>query len=76
MTAVSLGQYLLGTLIGIVPGVAIYVYFGIFGHGLGNGPKVLDWALLGCGIVATVAFGVIVTRKTRQLFEVSERRRR
>jgi hypothetical protein len=27
------------TLIGITPGIAIYVHFGIFGKGLGNGSR-------------------------------------
>lgn len=76
VTAISLSQYLVGTFLGITPGVAIYVYFGIFGYGLSKGPGVLDWVLLGLGVAATIVLGVTVTRKTRQLFEASERRRR
>jgi len=36
VTAIPFTQYLTATLIGIVPGIAIYVYFGIFG-------KVREW---------------------------------
>jgi uncharacterized membrane protein YdjX (TVP38/TMEM64 family) len=42
VTAISFLQYLTATLIGIAPGIAIYVYFGIFGKGLKRGPSVLD----------------------------------
>ncbi|HEU0218815.1 MAG TPA: TVP38/TMEM64 family protein [Stellaceae bacterium] len=76
VTAISFSQYLVGTFLGITPGVAIYVYFGIFGYGLSKGPGALDWILLSLGVVATIVLGVIVTGKTGQLFEASERRRR
>src|ERR1700747_951581 len=39
VTAIPFLQYFPATLIGIAPGIAIYVYFGIFGKGLGNGPS-------------------------------------
>jgi uncharacterized membrane protein YdjX (TVP38/TMEM64 family) len=76
VTAISFSQYLVGTLLGITPGVAIYVYFGIFGYGLNKGPSVLDWVLLGLGVIATIVLGIVVTRKTRRVFEASWRRRR
>jgi uncharacterized membrane protein YdjX (TVP38/TMEM64 family) len=76
-SAISFGEYVAATLIGIVPGVAIYVYFGVFGKGLGSsGPGVLDWALAAAGIAATIALGVIVGRKTREKFAETKRRRR
>jgi uncharacterized membrane protein YdjX (TVP38/TMEM64 family) len=65
VTAIPFPQYLGATLIGIIPGIAIYVYFGIFGKGLGNGPSFLDWLLFGAGILATATLAVIVTRKTK-----------
>jgi uncharacterized membrane protein YdjX (TVP38/TMEM64 family) len=65
LTAIPFLQYLTATLIGIVPGIAIYVYFGIFGKGLGNGPDVFDWVLFGLGVLATVTLAVIVVRKTK-----------
>lgn len=69
ITAISFTSYLTATLVGITPGIAIYVYFGIFGKGLGNGPKALDWGLFGAGVLATIALGVIVTPKARQIFD-------
>ena len=65
LTAIPFLQYLVATLIGIVPGIAIYVYFGIFGRGLGSGPSPVDWALFGLGVLATVALAIVVTRKTK-----------
>jgi uncharacterized membrane protein YdjX (TVP38/TMEM64 family) len=68
VTAISFLQYLTATLIGIVPGIAIYVYFGIFGKGLERGPGVLDWVLFGLGVLATIALAVLVIRKTKTMF--------
>jgi uncharacterized membrane protein YdjX (TVP38/TMEM64 family) len=65
VTAVPFWPYLAGTLGGIVPGTALYVYFGIFGKGLGSGTSPLEWVLLGVGVAATIALGVLVTRKTK-----------
>ena len=65
VTAIPFLQYLTATLIGIVPGIAIYVYFGIFGKGLGSGPTVFDWVLFGIGVLATVALAILVARKTK-----------
>ena len=68
MTAISFLQYLTATLIGIAPGIAIYVYFGIFGKGLKRGPSVVDWVLFGLGLLATIALAVLVIRKTKTKF--------
>lgn len=76
LTAVPFWQYLGATLAGIVPGIAIYVYFGIFGKGLGKGAGPLDWALLGAGALATIALGVLVARKTKAKFAGAQKRKR
>jgi uncharacterized membrane protein YdjX (TVP38/TMEM64 family) len=68
VTAIPFLQYLTATLIGIAPGIAIYVYFGIFGKGLGNGPSVFDWMLFGLGVLATIALAILVIRKTKTKF--------
>ena len=68
VTAIPFLQYLTATLIGIAPGIAIYVYFGIFGKGLGNGPSVFDWVLFGLGVLATIALAILVIRKTKAKF--------
>jgi uncharacterized membrane protein YdjX (TVP38/TMEM64 family) len=58
-------RYLIAILIGIVAGIAIYVYFGIYGKGLGNGLSILDWVLFGVGVLATGALAIVVTRKIK-----------
>jgi uncharacterized membrane protein YdjX (TVP38/TMEM64 family) len=68
ITGIGFLQYLAGTLIGIVPGIAIYVYFGIFGKGLESGPSVLDWLLFGLGILATASLTIVVVSKTKVRF--------
>src|ERR1700741_2228479 len=65
VTAIPFMQYLTATLIGIAPGIAIYVYFGIFGKGLGNGPSLFDWVLFGLGVLATIILAILVIRKTK-----------
>jgi uncharacterized membrane protein YdjX (TVP38/TMEM64 family) len=47
VTGIPFLQYLTATLIGLVPRIAIHVYFGIFGKGLGNGTTIFDWILFG-----------------------------
>jgi uncharacterized membrane protein YdjX (TVP38/TMEM64 family) len=68
VTAIPFMHYLTATLIGIAPGIAIYVYFGIFGKGLGNGPSFFDWVLFGLGVLATIALAILVIRKTKTKF--------
>lgn len=64
-TAIPFLQYLGATLVGIVPGIAIYVYFGIFGKALGNGPGFVDYLIFGAGVLATIALAFIVARKAK-----------
>ena len=75
VTAIPFWHYVGATLVGIVPGLVIYIYFGIFGKGLGNGVGWLDWTLLGLGLLATVALGILVTRRTQAIFEHEGRKR-
>ena len=74
-TAIPFWRYLGATLVGIAPGIAIYVYFGMFGRGLGKDTGPLDWALFGVGALATIVLGVIVTRKTKEKFAESKSRK-
>ena len=76
ITGIPFWQYVGATLVGIVPGIAIYVYFGIFGHALGQGGGVLDWTLFGAGVLATITLGVIVTRKTKAILASCRKSRR
>ena len=50
--------------------------FGIFGKGLTDTPDVLDWVGFAIGAAATVALGVLVTRKTKAIFEAPHPRRK
>ena len=68
VTAIPFVQYFTATLIGIAPGIAIYVYFGIFGKGLGNGPSLFDWVLFGLGVLATIILAILVIHKTKTKF--------
>ena len=76
VTAISFAEYTAATLAGIIPGIAIYVYFGIFGKGLGSGSSsVLDWALFAAGIAATLSLSILLGRKTKQKLAAGERGR-
>jgi|SRR5579862_3718218 len=68
VTGIPCSHYVGATLAGIVPGIAIYVYFGIFGQALGKGASAVDWIVFAVGTLATIALGVIVTRKTKAVF--------
>jgi uncharacterized membrane protein YdjX (TVP38/TMEM64 family) len=76
VTGIPFWDYVATTLIGIIPGIAIYVYFGIFGQTLGKGGSVLDWLLFGAGVLATIALGIIVTRETKAKFAGRRKSRR
>lgn len=76
VTAIPFWRYLGATLVGIVPGIAIYVYFGIFGKGLGGRLSVLDWVLFGVGSVATLVLGIVVTSRTKAKFAEGGKSRR
>jgi uncharacterized membrane protein YdjX (TVP38/TMEM64 family) len=68
VTDIPFLEYLGATLVGITPGIAIYVYFGIFGKGLESSPSLLDWMLFGLGAVATAALALLVTWKAKAKF--------
>jgi uncharacterized membrane protein YdjX (TVP38/TMEM64 family) len=66
MTRVPFAAYAAATLVGTIPVTAIYVYLGYMGHAAaGSTMGWPHWALLGLGLVATVAATVLVTRRVR-----------
>jgi uncharacterized membrane protein YdjX (TVP38/TMEM64 family) len=72
-TAIPFVQYLIATLLGIIPGIAIYVYFGIFGKGLlQSGPNILDWVVFGFGILAATVLAILVARQANAKFTEQE----
>jgi uncharacterized membrane protein YdjX (TVP38/TMEM64 family) len=75
ITAVKLREYALGSWLGMLPATLAYVYAGSVAANLGQAlaGKVqlgaTGWALLGLGLVATVAVTVLVTRLARRHLE-------
>jgi uncharacterized membrane protein YdjX (TVP38/TMEM64 family) len=73
VTAIPFWRYFGATLVGMIPGAVIYVYFGMFGKGLGRGAGVVDWMLFAGGALATIALGVLATRKAKRKFADDEK---
>lgn len=65
ITDIGLVPYALATLIGIMPGSALYVYIGSLGSASGEGGGVLRWVLLGAGLIATFAVVWLVTNRAK-----------
>lgn len=69
VTRVSVRDFVLATAVGMVPGIAMYVYIGsLAGTLAGAGERArtpAEWALYGVGLLATVAVTVYVTRVAR-----------
>jgi uncharacterized membrane protein YdjX (TVP38/TMEM64 family) len=68
VTGIPFWQYLGATLVGIVPGVAIYVWFGIFGKSLKQGASAVEWGLFGLGAAATIVLAIVVTQRIKPKF--------
>jgi len=65
VTDIALVPYALATLIGIMPGTALYVYIGSLGSVSGEGGGALRWVLLGAGLIATFAVVWLVTNRAK-----------
>lgn len=65
VTEVGFVPYALATLVGIVPGTALYVYIGTLGNVGGEGGGPFRWALLVAGLIATFAVVWLVTKRAR-----------
>lgn len=69
VTRVSVRAFVLATAVGMVPGIAMYVYIGsLAGTLAGAGERArtpAEWALYSVGLLATVAVTVYVTRVAR-----------
>ena len=66
VTDIGLAPYTLATLVGIMPGTALYVYLGSLGNAAGEGGGALRWALLIAGLLATAAVVTLVTRRAQR----------
>lgn len=66
ITRVSLRDYMVASWIGMMPGTVMYVYIGSLARVAGDRPRTPgEWALLGLGLVATIAVTVFITRLAR-----------
>ncbi len=66
LTRVGLGQYVLATWVGMIPGVILYVYIGTLAQAGQRSRTAAEWALYGIGLVATIAVTVVITRLARR----------
>jgi uncharacterized membrane protein YdjX (TVP38/TMEM64 family) len=66
LTAVPFGSYVAATFVGIAPATSVFVAVGALGEAALD-PGSGKWALLGGGLLATVAAIVLVTRKAHAL---------
>jgi uncharacterized membrane protein YdjX (TVP38/TMEM64 family) len=73
VTAIPFWRYVSATLVGMIPGALIYVYFGTFGNGLGRGVGAVNRLLFAGGALATIALGVLVTRQAKTKFDDDEK---
>ena len=65
VTEVGFVPYALATLVGIVPGTALYVYIGSLGNAGGEGGGPFRWVLLVAGLIATFLVVWLVTKRAR-----------
>lgn len=68
LTSVRFAPYVLASWIGMLPGTFLYVYLGAAGKSLGekHEKSPWEWALLGAGLLATIAVTVILTRVAKK----------
>ena len=75
VTQVHLGAYFTSTFFGIMPGSALYVYFGTLGQAaaIRTDTSGLQLTLLALGLLAKIAVIVVITRKAKALLrEISD----
>jgi uncharacterized membrane protein YdjX (TVP38/TMEM64 family) len=66
LTRVSLRDYMVASWIGMMPGTVMYVYIGSFARVAGDRTRTPgEWALLGLGLVATIAVTIFIARIAR-----------
>jgi uncharacterized membrane protein YdjX (TVP38/TMEM64 family) len=68
LTSVDFVHYVATTAVGTLPGTFFYVYFGAFGKSLSeNGDRSpWEWAILGAGLIASVATAVFLARLAKK----------
>jgi uncharacterized membrane protein YdjX (TVP38/TMEM64 family) len=64
ITNIRFLPYLAATAVGLLPGSALFISIGAFGHGSEDGSsRTLNWILFAIGLAATIAAAVLVTRQ-------------
>ena len=66
LSKIGFTPYIAATAFGMLPGTFLYVYLGTAGRGVGGGWSPWHWALVGAGVLATVAASVYLTRLTKK----------
>ncbi len=68
LTPVRFSHYVTATAVGMLPGSFLYVYLGAAGRSLGENSErsPWEWAMLGAGLVATVAATVYLSRLAKK----------
>ena len=69
ITNVPFVQYVLATLIGIIPGSFLYVYLGTLGTLVSEDLGWLNIGLLGIGLIASISLVVFVSIKAKRMLE-------
>src|SRR5713226_10085870 len=71
LTRVKLGQYVLASWIGMIPGTVMYVYLGsLVNVGAGHRQRTTgEWILYGVGLLATIVVTIFVTRLARKALQ-------
>ncbi|TXL70795.1 TVP38/TMEM64 family protein [Vineibacter terrae] len=63
ITSIRFAHYAVATAIGILPGAALFISVGAFGHGAEDDEgRILNWLLFGVGLAATALAAVLVSR--------------
>ncbi|HUQ26908.1 MAG TPA: phosphatase PAP2 family protein [Burkholderiales bacterium] len=71
LTRVKLADYVVASMAGMLPGIALKVYVGAAGRGAMSEGGALNWTLLALGIGAALALGWLVRRQARRTFGLS-----
>jgi len=66
VTGIGFAPYAVATAIGILPGAALFISIGAFGHGTDDATShTIGWLLFGIGLATTALAAIVVTRKVR-----------
>jgi uncharacterized membrane protein YdjX (TVP38/TMEM64 family) len=66
VSRVTLPQYVVGTALGEIPGIVVYLWLGATGRAVLGGGSPAEWGLLGAGIVATIAAAWLIGRTAKK----------